>query len=62
MAARCSSSAARRNPGTGTSPSTGQRRAIQMNWVTDKSVVAREQGRHRLSTTIKKLNPFRKAS
>lgn len=40
----------------------GQRRAIQMNWVTDRSVVAREQGRHRLSTTIKKLNPFRKAS
>jgi hypothetical protein len=40
----------------------GTRRAIQMNWVTDKSVVAREQGRHRISTTIKKLNPFRKAS
>jgi hypothetical protein len=40
----------------------GQRRAIQMNWVTDASVVAREQGRHRLSSTIKKLNPFRKAS
>lgn len=40
----------------------GQRRAIQMNWVTDASVVAREQGRHRISATIKKLNPFRKAS
>jgi len=40
----------------------GRRRAIQMNWVTDKSVVAREQGRHRISTTFKKLNPFRKAS
>jgi SM-20-related protein len=40
----------------------GTRRAIQMNWVTDQSVVAREQGRHKLSNTIKKLNPFRKAS
>ena len=46
----------------GHEPFQGQRRAIQMNWVTDKSVVAREQGRHRISTTIKKLNPFRKAS
>ena len=46
----------------GHEPFQGQRRAIQMNWVTDKSVVAREQGRHRLSTTLKKLNPFRKAS
>jgi hypothetical protein len=43
-------------------PFDGLRRAVQMNWVTDKSVVAREQGRHRLSSTIKKLNPFRKAS
>jgi hypothetical protein len=33
-----------------------------MNWVTSWAVVVREQGRHRLSTTIKKLNPFRKAS
>lgn len=40
----------------------GPRRAVQMNWVTDKSVVAREQGRHRISTVMKKLNPFRKAS
>jgi SM-20-related protein len=40
----------------------GQRRAIQMNWVTDQSVVAREQGRHRVSSTLKRLNPFRKAS
>ncbi len=43
-------------------PFDGTRRAVQMNWVTDKSVVAREQGRHRLSSTIKRLNPFRKAS
>lgn len=46
----------------GHQPFEGPRRAVQMNWVTDKSVVAREQGRHRLSSTIKKLNPFRKAS
>jgi len=46
----------------GHEPFHGPRRAVQMNWVTDKSVVAREQGRHRISTTIKKLNPFRKAS
>ena len=46
----------------GHEPFQGQRRAIQMNWVTGWSVVMREQGRHRLSTTIKKLNPFRKAS
>lgn len=46
----------------GHEPFHGPRRAVQMNWVTDKSVVAREQGRHRLSSTLKKLNPFRKAS
>lgn len=46
----------------GHEPFQGQRRAIQMNWVTDRSVVLREQGRHRLSASIKKLNPFRKAS
>ncbi len=46
----------------GHEPFDGPRRAVQMNWVTDQSVVAREQGRHRLSSTIKKLNPFRKAS
>lgn len=46
----------------GHEPFQGRRRAIQMNWVTDPSVVAREQGRHRISTTFKKLNPFRKAS
>jgi hypothetical protein len=43
-------------------PFEGPQRAIQMSWVTDKSVVAREHGRHRISSTIKKLNPFRKAS
>jgi SM-20-related protein len=46
----------------GHQPFDGPRRAIQMNWVTDKAVVAREQSRHAISSTIKKLNPFRKAS
>lgn len=43
-------------------PFEGPQRAIQMSWVTDKSVVAREQGRRRITSTFKKLNPFRKAS
>jgi hypothetical protein len=50
------------NSWRGHEPFQGQCRAIRMNWVTDKAVVTREQDRHRLSTTIKKLNPFRKAS
>lgn len=36
----------------------GPRRAVQMNWVTDHRVVMSEQRRHRLSSTMKKLNPF----
>ena len=36
----------------------GQRRAIQLNWVTDPSVVNRELARHRVSAFFKKLNPF----
>lgn len=36
----------------------GERRTIQLNWVTDAGVVAREQARHRLSARIKRLNPF----
>lgn len=36
----------------------GQRRAIQLNWVTDTSVVNRELSRHRVSAFFKKLNPF----
>lgn len=47
----------------GHEPFEGQRRAIQMNWVTDADVVAYEQRRHRISSTLKKLNPFsRRAS
>ncbi|SHO61447.1 2OG-Fe(II) oxygenase superfamily protein [Pseudoxanthobacter soli DSM 19599] len=45
----------------GHEPFEGRRRAIQMNWVTDADVVAHEQRRHRISTAVKKLNPFRKA-
>jgi Rps23 Pro-64 3,4-dihydroxylase Tpa1-like proline 4-hydroxylase len=33
----------------------GPRRAIQLNWVTDESVVRREQGRHGIGSAIKKL-------
>lgn len=36
----------------------GQRRAIQLNWVRDARVVRREQGRHRLSARLKRINPF----
>ena len=36
-------------------PYEGKRRAIQLNWVTDQSVVDREQGRHGFSSQIKRL-------
>jgi hypothetical protein len=42
----------------GHEPFEGRRRAIQMNWVTDAGVVAREQRRHRFSSFVKRLNPF----
>jgi hypothetical protein len=42
----------------GHAPIEGQRRAIQLNWVTDAGVVRREQTRHRVSATLKRLNPF----
>lgn len=45
----------------GHEPFEGRRRAVQMNWVTDDDVVAHEQRRHRISTAVKKLNPFRRA-
>jgi SM-20-related protein len=41
----------------GHEPYEGQRRAVQMNWVTGADVVAYEQRRHRISSTLKKLNP-----
>ncbi len=39
-------------------PHVGERRAIQLNWVTDERVVRREIGRHRWSALVKALNPF----
>ena len=42
----------------GHKPFVGERRAIQLNWVTDHSVVNHEQTRHRLSARLKRLNPF----
>ncbi|MDH7799945.1 MULTISPECIES: 2OG-Fe(II) oxygenase [unclassified Beijerinckia] len=39
----------------GHKPFAGPRRAIQLNWVLDQSVVDREQGRHRWSTRLKKV-------
>jgi SM-20-related protein len=36
-------------------PFDGKRRAIQLNWVTEQSVVDREQGRHGFSSTIKRI-------
>lgn len=42
----------------GHEPYTGQRRAIQMNWVQNAGVVLREEWRHRLSAAAKRLIPF----
>ncbi|HTW35152.1 MAG TPA: 2OG-Fe(II) oxygenase [Rhizomicrobium sp.] len=39
----------------GFEPFSGPRRVIQVNWVTDESVVRREQARHRLSAFFKRL-------
>jgi SM-20-related protein len=39
-------------------PHYGQRRSLQLNWVTDSAVVRRELGRHRWSARLKALNPF----
>lgn len=39
----------------GHAPFAGPRRAIQLNWVTDKGVVWREQMRHKVSAFFKKL-------
>jgi SM-20-related protein len=39
-------------------PHIGPRRALQLNWVTNPSVVRREVGRHRWSARLKTLNPF----
>ena len=39
-------------------PHRGERRSVQLNWVTDPSVVRRELGRHRWSAWLKQLSPF----
>jgi len=36
----------------------GERRSIQLNWVTDPGVVRRELARHRWSARLKSLTPF----
>jgi SM-20-related protein len=40
-------------------PHLGERRVLQLNWVTEPAVVRRELGRHRWSARLKALNPFR---
>jgi SM-20-related protein len=39
----------------GHEPTEGERRVIQLNWVTDESVVRHEQARHRFSAKLKRL-------
>jgi SM-20-related protein len=39
-------------------PHYGERRSLQLNWVTNAAVVRRELGRHRWSARLKALNPF----
>jgi SM-20-related protein len=39
-------------------PHKGERRSLQLNWVTDRSVVRRELARHGWSARLKALNPF----
>ena len=39
-------------------PHVGERRMVQLNWVTEPAVVRRELNRHRWSARWKALNPF----
>jgi SM-20-related protein len=39
-------------------PHVGERRSLQLNWVTDPAVVRRELGRHRWSARLKMLRRF----
>jgi SM-20-related protein len=39
-------------------PHVGERRVVQLNWVTEPAVVQRELGRHRWAARVKALNPF----
>ena len=43
-------------------PHIGERRSLQLSWVTDGSVLNRELGRHRWSARLKALNPFARAT
>ena len=36
----------------------GERRAIQLNWITDVATRNREEARHRWSARFKQINPF----
>jgi len=42
----------------GHQPHRGERRVLQLNWVTDTGVLRRELGRHGWSARLKALNPF----
>jgi Rps23 Pro-64 3,4-dihydroxylase Tpa1-like proline 4-hydroxylase len=46
-----------KNAWHGHTPYVGERRALQLNWVTDESVVRHEERRHRLSARLKKWLP-----
>jgi len=39
-------------------PFVGERRVVQLNWLTSAAVARREELRHRVSALAKKLNPF----
>lgn len=42
----------------GHQPFTGERRSLQINWMTDRAVMRREELRHRFSARLKQLSPF----
>jgi hypothetical protein len=42
-------------------PHIGERRVLQLNWVTDAGVAWRELARHRWSARLKAANPFRRS-
>lgn len=44
----------------GHKPFAGPRKVVQLNWITHEKYAGRNDARHRLSSFIKKLNPFAK--
>jgi hypothetical protein len=42
----------------GHKPFAGQRRVVQVNWITDQQSFDRELRRHRLSALSKRMNPL----